>query len=395
LPFLTINDTRLFYRLEGSEGKPVLVLSHSIGVDHGMWDPQVPDLISHFQILRYDIRGHGASDAPNGDYSIEELGRDLLGLVDALKISEFAFCGLSLGGAIGQWLTIHAPDRVSRLVLANTSPQFVPRANWDSRRKAVLKGGMAAVVDMAMERFFSPETLARGDAYTHTVRLVIQGTDPAGYASCCAALRDVDHNLLLRQIRIPTLVIVGDRDVSTPWSGHGEILAREIPNAQALHLPAAHLSNLERPRSFTVALLDFLQPQLGVQSEAKIDPIQAGFEVRCAVLGAEHVDRSIAATTEFNRDFQELITRYAWGTIWTRPGLSLRTRRLLVLSMMAALGRWEEFRLHLSTGLMHELEPCDLKEILLQVAVYAGVPAANTGFHIAAELLGRSQKEKE
>jgi 3-oxoadipate enol-lactonase / 4-carboxymuconolactone decarboxylase len=182
---------------------------------------------------------------------------------------------------------------------------------------------------------------------------------------------------------------VGERDVATPWSGHGEILAREIPEAQVLHLPAAHLSNIERPRSFTAALFNFLLPQL----EAKSDPLQAGFEVRRAVLGTEHVDRAIAATSEFNREFQELITRYAWGTVWMRPGLSRRTRRLLVLSTMAALGRWEEFRLHLSAGLMHELEPCDLKEVLLQVAVYAGGPAANTGFHIAAEILGKTQKE--
>ncbi len=393
MPFTTIDNRRLFYRLEGSQGRPVLVLSHSIGADHAMWAPQVPDLLSCFQVLRYDIRGHGASDAPRGDYSIEALGREALGLVDALKISEFAFCGLSLGGAIGQWLAIHAADRVSRLVLASTSPQFGPRANWDARRQAVLDGGMAAIADMAMQRFFSPETLARGDAYAQAVRSVILGTDPIGYAGCCAALRDTDHTQLLGQIRVPTLVIVGDRDVSTPWSGHGEILAREIPNAQALHLPAAHLSNIERPRSFTAALLDFLQPQPDAEPGTKSDPLQTGFEVRRAVLGAEHVERAIAATTEFNRDFQELITRYAWGTIWTRPGLSRRTRRLLVLSMTAALGRWEEFRLHLSAGLAHELEPCDLKEVLLQVAVYAGVPAANTGFHIAAEILGNTQNE--
>jgi 3-oxoadipate enol-lactonase / 4-carboxymuconolactone decarboxylase len=389
VPFSTINNRRLFYRLEGGEGRPVVILSHSIGADHAMWAPQVPDLLSHFRVLRYDIRGHGASDAPKGDYSIEELGREVLGLVDALKIPEFAFCGLSLGGAIGQWLAIHAADRVSRLVLASTSPQFGPRANWDARRQAVLDGGMAAIVDLAMQRFFSSETLARGDVYAQAVRSVILGTDPAGYAGCCAALRDMDHTQLLQQIRVPTLVIVGDRDVSTPWSGHGEILAREIPKAQALHLPAAHLSNIERPRSFAVALLNFLRPQ----SDPKSDPLQAGFEVRRAVLGAEHVDRAIAATTEFNREFQELITRYAWGTVWTRSGLSRRTRRLLVLSTMAALGRWEEFRLHLSAGLMHELEPCDLQEVLLQVAVYAGVPAANTGFHIAAEVLGKTQKE--
>jgi 3-oxoadipate enol-lactonase/4-carboxymuconolactone decarboxylase len=388
VPFSTINNRRLFYRLEGPEDKPALVLSHSIGADHGMWAPQVPDLLSHFRVLRYDICGHGASDAPRGDYSIEDLGREVLGLADALKISEFAFCGLSLGGAIGQWLGLHAADRVSRLVLANTSPQFGPRANWDARRKAVLDGGMAAVIDLVMQRFFSPETLTRDDAYARAVRSVILGTDPVGYAGCCAALRDMDHTQSLGQIRVPTLVIVGDRDIATPWLGHGEILAREIPKAQALHLPAAHISNLERPRSFTAALFSFLL-QSDAGSGAKSDLLQAGFEVRRSVLGSEHVDRTIAATTEFNRDFQELITRYAWGTIWTRPGLSRRTRRLLVLSMMASLGRWEEFRLHLSTGLTHELEPCDLKEVLLQVAVYAGVPAANTGFHIAAEVLGK------
>lgn len=393
MPFVTIDNSRLFYRLEGSEGKPVLVLSHSIGADHAMWDPQVPDLLSHFRILRYDIRGHGASDAPPGDYSIEQLGRDVLGLADALEISAFTFCGLSLGGAIGQWLAIHAADRVKHVVLANTSPQFGPRANWDARQQAVLTSGMSAIIDLVMQRFFSPQTLARNDVYTQSVRSVILGTDPVGYVGCCAALRDMDYTRALHEIRTPTLVIVGDRDVATPWSGHSELLARDIPNAQAVRLPAAHLSNLERPRSFTAALLTFLQPQPGAQSETKSDPLQAGFEVRRTVLGAEHVNRSIAATTEFNREFQELITRYAWGTIWTRPGLSRTTRRLLVLSMTSALGRWEEFRLHLSAGLAQELEPCDLKEVLLQVAIYAGVPAANTAFHIAAEVLDNA-KEK-
>jgi 3-oxoadipate enol-lactonase / 4-carboxymuconolactone decarboxylase len=388
VPFSTIDNRRLFYRLEGREGAPVLVLSHSIGADHAMWDPQMPDLVSHFRVLRYDVRGHGASDAAKSEYSIEELGSEVLGLADALKISEFAFCGLSLGGAIGQWLAIHSADRVSRLVLANTSPRFVPRANWDARIKAVFEGGMAAVVDLVMQRFFSSETLARGDVYAQAIRSVILGTNPIGYAGCCAALRDANHTPFLKEIRVPTLVIVGDRDVATPWAGHGELLAREIPNAQALHLPAAHLSNIERARSFNAALFGFLLPQ----SDRTSDPLQFGFAARRAVLGMEHVDRAVAATTEFNRDFQELITRYAWGTVWTRPGLSRRTRRLLVLSTMAALGRWEEFRLHLSTGLAHELEPCDLKEVLLQVAIYAGVPAANTGFHIAAEILGKTQK---
>ena len=384
MPFATVNSTRLFYRLEGNPAGPVLVLSHSIGTDHAMWAPQIADLLPHFQVLLYDTRGHGASDAPKGEYSIDLLGRDVLGLADAIGIDKFAFCGLSLGGAIGQWLAIQAPDRLTSLILANTSPQFGPRENWEKRIQMVREGGMAAIVNMAMQRFFSAETVARGDVYANSVKAVLLGTDPVGYIGCCAALRDVDYRESLRQVKTPTLVIVGNKDVSTPWEGHGEVLATRIPGARAVRLPAAHLSNIERPRSFTVALLDFLLPGSGAN-----DPKETGMAVRRAMLGDAHVDRAIATTNDFNRDFQELITRYAWGTIWTRPALDRRTRRLLVLATMAALGRWEEFSMHVRAGLAHELEPCDLKEVLLQTAIYAGVPAANTGFHLANEEIGK------
>jgi len=362
--------------------KAVLVLSHSIGTDHAMWAPQVPDLLSHFQVLRYDTRGHGASEATKGEYSIEMLGRDVVGLADSLGIRKFAFCGLSLGGAIGQWLGVNAADRLTRLVLANTSPRFGERSNWETRIKMVREGGMAAIVDLAMQRFFSPSTVGRSNACASTMQSVLLGTDPVGYVGCCAALRDFDSREILRNIGVPTLVISGDRDISTPWSGNGEVLAREIPNARSLQLPAAHLSNLERPRSFLAALFEFLliEPHETHRSEA-------GLAMRRAALGDEHVDRAISATNDFNREFQDLITRYAWGTIWTRPELDIRMRRLLALATMAALGRWEEFALHVRSGLQHELEPSDLKELLLQTALYAGVPAANTGFQIAQEVL--------
>jgi 3-oxoadipate enol-lactonase/4-carboxymuconolactone decarboxylase len=381
LPFATIHNARIFYRLQGNPGRPVLILSHSIGTDHAMWDPQVPDLLPHFQILRYDTRGHGASDSPPGEYLVEQLGQDILGLADALGISQFAFCGLSLGGAVGQWVAAQASQRVTHLALANTSPQFGARANWETRIATVQKNGMAAIVDTAMQRFFSPDTLAKENPHVGSIRSVFLGTDPVGYTGCCAALRDVDHNDLLQKIKSPTLVIVGDRDVSTPWSGHAEILAREIAGAKTLHLAAAHLSNIERPRSFTTALLEFLLAPPVITA----DPLQTGFAVRRSVLGEAHVEKAIAATTEFTREFQELITRYAWGTIWSRPELDWRTRRLLALAVTAALGRWEEFALHVRAGLANDLEICDLKEMLLQTAIYAGVPAANTGFQIATE----------
>lgn len=338
----------------------------------------MPDLLDHFQVLRYDTRGHGASAVPAGDYTMEQLGQDALGLLDALKISQAGFCGLSMGGAIGQWLVLNAPQQLSALVLANTAPRFGTPDLWDARRKSVLEDGMAAVADAGMQRFFSADN--QSSSFAQSTRAILLGTDPRGYAGCCAALRDADFCAELTRISVPTLVIGSDRDPSTPWEGNGSVLAKEIPGAQAVRLNTAHLSNLEQPRSFTTVLLDFLLQKQGHQ-----DLFQEGMKVRRQVLGAEHVDRSLANATDLTRDFQDLITRYAWGSVWTRPGLDHRTRWLLVLAITSALGRWEEFRLHLRAGLEHGLESCDVKETLLQVAVYAGVPAANTAFQIAKE----------
>jgi 3-oxoadipate enol-lactonase/4-carboxymuconolactone decarboxylase len=234
---------------------------------------------------------------------------------------------------------------------------------------------MAALVNAVMPRFFSAASLARKKPYVASVRRVFLGTTPAGYMGCCAALREFDSTSDLKKIAVPTLVIGGDHDVSTPWAGCSEVLAQEIPAARAVRLPATHLSNLERPHAFTAALTDFLLPAR--------DSLQSGFAVRRRVLGDAHVDRAMAGASDFTREFQELITRYAWGTVWTRPGLDERTRRLLVMATAAALGRWEEFRLHVSAALRDGMEPSEIKEVLLHTAIYAGVPAGNTGFHIA------------
>jgi 3-oxoadipate enol-lactonase/4-carboxymuconolactone decarboxylase len=382
MPFVEKGGHRTYFRVDGPDEAPVVILSHSLGLDHGMWDEQVADLLPHFRLLRYDTRGHGASSVHQGNYSVDMLGADVLALADALGIDRFAFCGLSLGGLIGQWLAVHAPDRLVRLVLANTSHRPDAQA-METRRRTVLADGMHAVAETVMGRFFSPAALARRTPRTAWARRTLLATDPHGYAGCCAAVGNWAGSSQLKAVRVPTLVIAGTRDVSMPWEAHSRPLAEQIPGARLARLEAAHLSNIEAPRAFGAALADFF---LDRDSSGR----DAGSRVRRQVLGDAHVDGAEAATNDFTRDFQELITTYAWGTIWTRPGLDVRTRRLLVLAMTAAQGRWEEFRLHLKSGLAQDLEPADVKEILLQVAVYAGVPAANTGFKIAVEEGGGS-----
>jgi 3-oxoadipate enol-lactonase/4-carboxymuconolactone decarboxylase len=386
VPFAEINNTRLFYRLEGRSDLPALVLSHSLGCDHSMWTPQMPDLLHHFQVLRYDTPGHGASAVAAGDCTLDQLGQDVHALAEKLGLAKFAFCGLSMGGAVGQWLAINSPQRLTALVLANTSPKFGTPDIWDARIKAVREGGIQAVADAVMQRFFSPDK--QDTLWAQSIRAVLMGTDPKGYAACCTALRDADTRGSLKKISVPTLVIGSDKDPSTPWEGNGSVLARDIPDAKAFRLQTAHLSNLEQPRAFTTVVLDFL-----LARQTKGDPLEAGIKVRRQVLGDEHVDRSLKNATDFTRDFQELITRYAWGAVWARPGLDHRTRRLLVLAITAALGRWEEFRLHLRAALTHDMEVCDVKETLLQVAVYAGAPASNTAFQIAKEEIDRLEQE--
>jgi 3-oxoadipate enol-lactonase/4-carboxymuconolactone decarboxylase len=383
MPVIQAGGLRQYYRLDGADDRPVLIFSHSLGCDHTQWDAQTAALLPHFRILRYDTRGHGATEVLPGDYSIETLARDVLALADTLGIREFAWCGLSLGGMIGQWLSAKADGRVTSLVLANTSPRFPDPSVMEGRRRTVLDNGMAPLEESVMGRSFSPERLRANPPAVAGMRRVLLATDPVGYAGCCAAVRDMDQRSVLASIRVPTLIVVGDRDVSTPWEGHGEILAEHIAGSHVERLPTAHLSNLEKPYSFTAALSRFLLP-------APADTLAAGFAKRRAVLGSAHVDRAVAATTDFNRAFQELITRFAWGTVWQRPGLDDRTRRLLALTATGALGRWEEFRMHVRTALAGGLEGCDLEETLLQLAAYAGLPAANTGFQITLEEMAKA-----
>lgn len=395
MPFVHCDDARIYWRVDGRPDAPPLVLVNSLGSDHAVWDPVMPVLTRFFRVIRLDKRGHGASDAPAGDYSIERLGRDVLAVADAAGAQRFHYAGLSIGGMIGMWLAASFPERLERVVLTNTSANVDPKG-FGERIAAVRSGGMAAIADAVIPRWFTPAYLARQTEHCATVRQTLLLLDPAGYAGCCAAIRDMAIEPLLPAIRVPVLVIAGTHDPSTPPE-RGRAIAQAIPHARYLELPTAHFSHSEQPGRWADWVVRFLlgsdapadRAARHLQEKRRFDE---GLARRKAVLGAAYVEERMARREPFTAGFQDLITRYAWGELWTGPVLDDRTRRLLVLAQTIAAGRWEEFRLHVARGLDAELDPAELEELLLHSAVYCGVPAANTAFHHAAELLREHPK---
>ena len=396
MPFALNQKSRIYFRVDGPDAAPCLLLLNSIGTDHAMWSPIMPMLLPRFRVIRMDTRGHGASDAPDGEYGFALLAADACAVLDAAGAPSAAICGLSLGGMIAMQLALDAPARVTKLVLACTSPAM-SRETWIERISIVRTQGMAAIVDAALGRFFTPAFRAANPGYVASIRRTLESTDPLGYAACGAAIRDMDLLARLGAIRAPTLVISGASDVSTPVEGHGDRLVAAIPGARLAVLPTAHIACAEAPDAFAAALIGFLNdaPARDDVAAARARLFEDGLVNRRQVLGDAWVDASFAKRNAFNADFQDLITRNAWSEIWSRPGLDHRTRRLLVLAMTAALGRWEEFRLHVRAGLEQRgFTRDELKEMILQTAVYCGMPAGNTAMHhaeaIIAELDGQA-----
>lgn len=255
----TGDGCRLAYRWDGPDDAPVLVLSNSLGTDWRMWDPQMAGLTRHFRVLRYDSRGHGASDAPAGAYAMDRLGRDVVELLDALGLGQVHFCGLSLGGMVGQWLALRAPERIARLVLANTSAYMGPPVHWQARMRGVLADGMAPLTTASIGRWFTPDFPTRAPGAVAAIEAMLLANNPAGYAGCCAAIRDMDQRPTAHLNRLPTLLIAGAQDLATPVAD-SQFLAAAASDARVAMLdPAAHLSNVEQPEAFLGAVLGFLQ----------------------------------------------------------------------------------------------------------------------------------------
>jgi len=248
----------IYVEVAGSESAPALMLSNSLGTNLHMWDDQADEFAKHFRLIRYDRRGHGGSGVPLGPYTMERLGRDVLAVLDALKIAKTNWCGLSMGGMVGQWLGANAPDRVEKLILSNCTDYYPDKGPWNDRIKVIRENGLAHIVSANMERWFTkgfreaqPEVIAR---FTE----MFLATKLDGYIACGMAVRDMDHRALLPKIKAPTLIIAGRQDAATTLA-MAESMRERIPGARLAVLDAAHISNAEQPQAYTETVLDFLR----------------------------------------------------------------------------------------------------------------------------------------
>lgn len=369
----------LHAELDGPADATPLVLLNSVGTSGAMWRAQVGALAEQFRVVRIDVRGHGGSPvSPDRSVTIADLGTDVLAALDRLGVDRAHIAGLSLGGMTAMWIGAHHPERVRRLALLCTSAHPGNTQAWLDRAATVRSGGMDAVADMVVDRWITPDLKHRDRALYAALQALLTSTDPESYAQCCELIGGLDLRPDLSRIAVPTLVIGGDEDPALPVE-HQQSIADGIAGA-ALEVvaPAAHLANIEQAGVVTQLLLR----HFGAPATA-----ETGYRTRREVAGDAHVDRAIASTTEFSASFQDFLTRYAWGEVWSRPGLSRRERSIATLAALVTLGAEAELGMHVRGALTNGLTAAEVAEVLQHTALYAGLPRSNRAFTIAQSIL--------
>ncbi|MFH9549846.1 4-carboxymuconolactone decarboxylase [Streptomyces sp. NPDC017435] len=420
----------LQYRFDGPEEAPVLILGPSLGTTWHMWDRQVPELAQQWRVFRFDLPGHGGAPAyPAG--SVSDLAGRLLATLDALGVQRFGYAGCAFGGAVGVELALRHPERVASLALIAASPRFGTADEFRQRGVIVRTNGLDPIARSSPDRWFTSGFAAAQPAITEWAVQMVRTTDPGCYIAACEALAAFDVRAEIGLIGVPTLVLVGSDDQVT-GPAEARTLVAGIPDARLAVVPgASHLVPVEQPAAVTDLLVRHfstawqpaydsatgqtavpgipvgavvaapqqpLQPLAiaeiapapvlePVQVMGRPDPYDAGLKVRREVLGDAHVDRALSQADDFSGDFQEFVTRYAWGEIWDRPGLDRRSRSCVTLTALVAGGHLEELAFHVRAALRNGLTPDEIKEVLLQAAVYCGVPAANSAFKVAQQVI--------
>ncbi|GAA3874429.1 alpha/beta fold hydrolase [Streptomyces lacrimifluminis] len=415
----------LQYRFDGPEEAPVLILGPSLGTTWHMWDRQVPELVKQWRVFRFDLPGHGGAPAhPAG--SVADLATRLLVTLDSLGVRRFGYAGCALGGAIGAELALRHPERLASLALIAASPRFGTADEFRQRGVIVRTNGLGPIARTSPERWFTSGFAAAQPAITEWAVQMVRTTDPGCYIAACESLASFDVRGELGRIGVPTLVLVGSDDQVT-GPAEARTLVAGIPDARLAVVPgASHLVPVEQPAAVTDLLVrhfstawqpaydtgggpvaisaapakpvliapqpitpvaEIAPPVPQPEAQGRPDQYDAGMKVRREVLGDAHVDRALAQADEFSGDFQDFVTRYAWGEIWNRPGLDRRSRSCVTLTALVAGGHLDELAFHTRAALRNGLTPVEIREVLLQAAVYCGVPAANSAFRVAQQVI--------
>ncbi|MFE3403982.1 bifunctional 3-oxoadipate enol-lactonase/4-carboxymuconolactone decarboxylase PcaDC [Streptomyces anulatus] len=417
------NVESLKYCVDGPEDAPVLVIGPSLGTTWHMWDRQIPELSQHWRVVRYDLPGHGGAPA-HASASVTDLADRLIATLDGLGIQRFGYAGCSIGGAIGADLALRHPQRVASLALVASSPRFGTADEFRQRGVIVRTNGLEPMARTAPERWFTPGFAAAQPAIVEWAVQMVRTTDPGCYIAACEALAAFDIRGALGRIGVPTLVLVGAEDQVT-GPAEARTLVAGIPDARLALVPgASHLAPVEQPAAVSDLLLMHFSTSWQQDTSAAIPvlpiaPVPAapaapfapvaeiapavptpetsaatpdarheqGTKVRREVLGDAHVDAVNASADGFTEDFQELVTRYAWGEVWSRDGLDRRTRSCITLTALVASGHLEGLAAHTRAALRNGLTPAEIKEVLLQTAVYCGLPAAGAAFAVAQKVI--------
>ncbi|MGP9017536.1 bifunctional 3-oxoadipate enol-lactonase/4-carboxymuconolactone decarboxylase PcaDC [Streptomyces sp. BR1] len=430
----------LQYRSDGPEDAPVLVLGPSLGTTWHMWDRQIPELAAHWRIVRFDLPGHGGAPA-HPAATVAELGDRLVATLDELGVQRFGYAGSAIGAAVGADLALRHPQRLTSLALIAASARFGTADEFRQRGVVVRSNGMDPMARSAPERWFTPVYAAAQPAIVDWAVQMVRTTDAGCYIAACEALAAFDIRADLARIGVPTLVLVGAEDRVT-GPGDARTLVAGVPDARLAVVPgAAHLAPVEQPAAVTDLLVHHFQtawqdaPAAGValappvaapaapvapvmpaapvvpaapqapQSPGTLhipvppaevpvpveagrpDPYDAGMKLRREVLGDARVDEETGGADGFTGDFQELATRYAWGEVWARDGLDRRTRAVVALTALVTAGHLDELAGHTRAALRAGLTPDEIREVLLQTAVYCGFPAAGAAFKVAAAVI--------
>lgn len=380
MPFLKTEQSNIFYSYIHNGSGETVVLINSLGTNLVIWEGVAAILKDHFNILMFDKRGHGLSSNGKGDITIEDYADDLIAIMDHLSLDRVHLVGLSIGGLIAMSMTLRYPERVRKLVLSNTGARIGSVESWNERIAAVSGNGLPSMSSKIVTRWLSETYRKNNPGMVLAMTTMLDRTSDLGYIGACGALRDADLRQQVKDLDHPVRFIGGSEDPGTPTDFINE-QASLLGTTNVVIIPGVgHLPCIEAPAEMAAAIREFL-------GEQEKDLYTLGMKTRRSVLGDAHVERAEANKTAFDMDFQEYIVRSAWGSIWARPQLTKRERSLITLSLLAALGHDEEFKMHLRACRNTGATESDIKEAILHTAIYAGVPVANHAMKIAKNIL--------